>query len=126
MAASLEQRQEQDEATLYAMASIFCKKKHGSVARNERGVCALCDKTVSYSLKRTAQCVYEHTGNCQDCPIHCYEPTMRTGIKEIMRYGAPRMIFRHPLMTAGYLHKKINRKRAFKKTKRAKKEPAVR
>ena len=38
---------------------------------------------------------------------HCQRGEAREKIRAIMRYSAPRMAFRHPLMTIGYLRKKI-------------------
>ena len=119
MAETLEQRHQKDDATLYAMASIYCKGNHPDATRNERGVCPACEEVVHYSLERTAKCPYEHKGVCKDCTIHCYKPDMRAGIKEIMRYGAPRMIYQHPALTAYYLKKKISGRKAAKAERQA-------
>lgn len=34
---------------------------------------------------------------CSNCKVHCYKPEMRQGIKEVMRFSGPRMIFHHPI-----------------------------
>ena len=115
MAPSAEERQRQDEETLYAMGRIFCRAHHAQAPKNDRGVCEQCDETVRYSLERTAKCPHQHKGNCKDCSIHCHKPEMRARIREIMAYGAPRMTYQHPIMTGRYLRKKINGKRAVKK-----------
>ena len=109
MALTAEERQKQDAQTLYAMGSIFCKGNHAQAPRNENGVCEHCQEVIAYSLYRTSVCPHEHKGNCKDCSIHCYRPEMRAGIREIMRYGAPRMVYQHPVLTAHYLAKKIRK-----------------
>ena len=64
---------------------------------------------IDATLARTAICPYGHEGNCQDCDIHCQRGEAQMRIKEIMRYSAPRMTLRHPIMTAGYLRKKLRK-----------------
>ena len=40
---------------------------------------------------------------CSVCPIHCYAPARRQEIQTIMRYGGPRMLLHHPLMTLHHM-----------------------
>ena len=63
--------------------------------------------SVEATLARTQLCPFGHTGNCQDCEVHCQRGEARERIRAIMRYAAPRMVLRHPLMTCEYLRKKI-------------------
>ena len=114
MATSEEQLRE-DAETLYAIGRIYCKGSHADRERDERGVCAECREVLDYSIRRTSLCPHEHKGNCKDCEIHCYEPEMRAGIRKIMSYGAPRMTYTHPGMTARYQSKKIAGKAARKR-----------
>lgn len=109
MAQTAEKRSEIDEKTLFAMGAIYCPAHHADAMRGDRGVCAQCQEVITYSLERTAACPHDHQGNCKDCEIHCYKPDMRAGIQEIMRYAGPRMTFRHPVLTAYYLKKKLRK-----------------
>ena len=105
-------KEQRDRATLEAMGRIFCSTKHADAAKDETGLCQQCRSTIEATLARTQACPYGHEGNCQDCDIHCQRGEARERIREIMRYAAPRMTIRHPLMTADYLRKKIKSRRA--------------
>ena len=113
-----EENLKKDADTLYAMGAIYCAAHHADAPRNERGVCEECEKILAYSIYRTSVCPYEHKGNCKDCPVHCYRPEMRAGIRAIMSYGAPRMVYKHPAMTIRYLSKKIKGAKAAKAKRR--------
>ena len=102
-----DKRAEQDAKTLYAMGHIYCTGNHPGAERDERGVCERCRKFVEYSLERAQQCPHGHKGNCNDCLTPCYEPKMRAGIRLVMRYSAPRMLYKHPVLSVHYLSKKI-------------------
>ena len=80
---------EKDRRTLEAIGLIYCKAHHADAVKDAAGLCS----------------------SCQDCDIHCQRGEAQERIKEIMRYSAPRMAYRHPLMTAEYLRKKIKGKR---------------
>ena len=80
---------EKDRKTLEAMGRIYCSGHHDGEKDGE-GLCTQCRETVEATLARTESCPYGHEGN-----------------RAIMRYAAPRMTFRHPLMTLDYMRKKI-------------------
>ena len=103
-------RTTRDRKILEAMGRIFCKAHH-SGEKDPYGLCPSCRETVEATLVRTAVCPYGHEGNCQDCDIHCQRGEAQERIREIMRYAAPRMVFRHPLMTAEYLRRKAAKRK---------------
>ena len=109
MAMTSDKRAKQDRATLSAMGGIYCKAHHASVPKNEDGLCQDCQEVVNYALLRAGVCPTGHKGNCQDCKTPCYAPDMRSKIKELMAYAAPRMLVRHPVLSLDYLKKKICR-----------------
>ena len=96
-----------DLRTLEAIGRIYCAAHHESVSKDHAGLCASCRETVDRTLERTISCPYGHKGNCQDCTVHCQRGEAQRQIREMMSYAAPRMAFRHPLMTLQYLRKKI-------------------
>ena len=49
---------------------------------------------------------HDHEGNCQDCATPCQRGEAQQQIKAIVRYAAPRMMFRHLLMALDCLRKK--------------------
>jgi len=57
-----------------------------------------------YASKRLDRCAYgEQKPACKHCPIHCYQPAKREEMKQIMRWGGPRMLFHHPILTVLHL-----------------------
>lgn len=59
------------------------------------------------TLDRAQACPKGHKGNCQDCDTKCQRGERQRRVREIMRYSAPRMLLRHPVMTLEYLAKKF-------------------
>ena len=103
----MKNRVEKDRKTLEAIGRIYCNAHHDG-DKDAAGLCATCRETVDATLARTEACPFGHTGNCQDCKVHCQRGETQARIREMMRYSAPRMALRHPLMTAEYLRKKLS------------------
>ena len=84
-----------EKRTVAAMVGIYCQAHHGTHA----ALCGKCDRLLEYAFCRLDRCPFgaEKTP-CVRCPAHCYGPTMRTRMKEVMRYAGPRMLYRHPIM----------------------------
>lgn len=101
---------DKDRRTLEAMGRIFCSAHHDG-AKDAAGLCPACRSTVDATLERAASCPFGHEGNCQDCAVRCQRGEARDRIREIMRYAAPRMTLRHPLMTFDYLRRKASARR---------------
>lgn len=98
---------DKDKRTLEAIGKIYCRGNHGGCERDSTGLCPDCRQVIDSTLDRTASCPFGHAQNCQDCHIHCQRGEAQQRIQDIMRYAAPRMALRHPVMTFGYLRKKI-------------------
>ncbi len=90
-----------------AIGSIYCRGNHLNATRDAGGMCPECRRVIEQTLERSAACPYGHAGNCEDCKTHCQRGEARDAIRRIMRYAAPRMAFRHPVMTFRYLRKKM-------------------
>lgn len=97
---------DKDRKTLEAIGRIYCSAHHEG-EKDAAGLCPSCRETVDATLARAEACPYGHEGNCQDCDIHCQRGESRERIRAMMRYSAPRMTLRHPLMTFEYLRKKM-------------------
>jgi hypothetical protein len=84
-----------EKRTVAAMIELYCQSHHGGGA----GLCGPCDRLLEYAFCRLDRCPFrEEKTPCARCPVHCYGPTMRARIQEVMRYAGPRMLFRHPVM----------------------------
>jgi len=81
--------------TIQAMIAIHCADRHGSAA----ALCGECRELRDYAEQRLGRCPYGETKpTCVNCPIHCYQQTMRERIRVVMIYAGPRMIRRHPVL----------------------------
>jgi hypothetical protein len=87
-------------STVIAMIAIYCRSHHDRTT----DLCTHCQELQSYALKRLRNCTYqENKPTCGNCPVHCYKPTMRGEIIEVMRYSGPRMMLYHPYLAFRHL-----------------------
>ena len=88
---------EQEIKTAGLMIDLYCRGLHGS----KNSLCVECKDLLDYVTKRLALCpLKDKKPKCSKCPVHCYKPDMKEKIKAVMRYSGPRMIYRHPVLTA--------------------------
>ncbi|MFX1513082.1 MAG: nitrous oxide-stimulated promoter family protein [Promethearchaeota archaeon] len=89
-------RMRRERKTVKTMIETYCKVKH----ENQENSCSECNELLKYAFQRIDKCRYqEKKPTCANCSIHCYKPSMRIKIREVMRYSGPRMLWRHPIMT---------------------------
>jgi len=83
-----------EKKTLFAMHKMYCKHKH-----NCNELCVSCSELYNYSVMKMENCYFQpEKPACSRCPVHCYKPTEREKVRDVMRYAGPRMIFRHPIL----------------------------
>ena len=81
-----------EKATIQFMIGHYCRLKHGSAQP-----CPDCAGLRAYAWARLDACRYgEEKPSCKSCPTHCYAPAQRQGIREVMRYVGPRMVYLGP------------------------------
>lgn len=91
---------EEEHRTIIAMLTIFCKAHHNF----DGHLCINCEELSQYSYARLQNCPFkDHKPTCGNCSVHCYKNTMRSEIKNVMRYSGPRMLMRHPIMAIKHL-----------------------
>lgn len=82
-----------EKHTVEAMLRIYCRDHHGA----HGAICGECSELLNYARARLDRCRYqERKPTCGNCPIHCYKPSMKTKIVDVMKYSGPRMTLRHP------------------------------
>lgn len=92
MKASRKSRIAREKATIQFMIGHYCRLKHGSAQ-----LCPDCARLCDYALARLDSCRYgEQKPSCKACTTHCYTPAKRQGIREVMRYIGPRMVYLGP------------------------------
>lgn len=94
-------RIEREKRTVALMIGIFCRAKHGCAGKR---LCPECEELLAYACKHLERCPFgENKRSCRHCAIHCYSPSMRRRIQEVMRFSGPRMIFHAPLQALRHL-----------------------
>jgi hypothetical protein len=82
--------------TVRKMIHIFCEKKHKSI---DYHLCSECQTLLNYSQNRLEHCQFqEDKPTCRKCTVHCYNPTMREQIKQVMRFSGPRIVLSAPII----------------------------
>jgi hypothetical protein len=94
-------RLEKEQKTIGIMIRIFCGAYHGT---GRELLCPTCMELSDYAKERLNKCQYgENKGACSKCKIHCYKPSMRKQITEVMRFSGPKMITKHPLLAINHM-----------------------
>jgi len=85
---------EREKETIRRMVEIYCWKRHGK----KRGeLCPDCQSLLNYAYKRLELCPFgERKPTCKKCTVHCYAPSMRAKVKEVMRFSGPRLLIYDP------------------------------
>jgi hypothetical protein len=98
-------RMAREARTVEAMIALYCRALHSSAPRGSGdALCSECGELLDYAQLRLDKCPYqEGKTTCAKCPVHCYQPAMRTKVRTVMRYAGPRMLLRHPLMAMMHL-----------------------
>lgn len=92
-------RIEEEKETIETMVHIFCKwNMEGS------GICSGCQELLDYAYDRLDRCPFgAKKPSCRRCLIHCYKPSMRRRMQEVMRFAGPRMFLLHPVLSIKHL-----------------------
>ncbi len=96
---------EREKETIRKMVEIYCWKVH----KRKRGeLCPECKSLLDYAYKRLDSCPFgQEKPTCKKCPVHCYSPSMRKKVKEVMRFSGPRLLIYDPF---GWLLHEIKEK----------------
>ena len=92
-------RIDEEKKTVEQMIRLYCRHKEGNSE-----LCASCAELLEYSHKRLSMCRFgENKRTCRQCPVHCYKPSMRERMRDVMRYAGPRMMLYHPMAALRHL-----------------------
>jgi hypothetical protein len=98
---------EKDLKTLALFISLYCRYRHQDQARAEmvlktydvraiagRDVvlCAQCQKLLAHAFTKRSHCPMDPKPACKHCPQHCYHPTYRAQIREVMKFSGRKML----------------------------------
>lgn len=89
-----------EKETVTWMIGYYCRQHH-----SKGSLCSQCADLLSYALMRLDNCPHGNAKpSCRSCPVHCYKPTARAQIKDVMRYCGPRMIVANPLAVLRHMN----------------------
>lgn len=84
---------ESEIAIIEQIVALYCNKKH------KQNMCDDCQQLLNYARTRLQKCKFgDQKPRCAKCPVHCYKHDMRTKMKAVMRYTAPRMLIYKPFV----------------------------
>jgi len=88
-------RIKREKKTILFMIKLYCRKLH----HTSDGLCSDCKSILDYAIKRLDRCPFQgKKTTCANCRVHCYNPSMKENIRQIMRYSGPKMIYYHPAL----------------------------
>ncbi len=96
-----------DLKTLARFIDLYCQCKHASTAKKpvaiqgfdvdaiackEISLCPDCTKLLTHAFVKRSHCPMKPKPACKDCPNHCYHPSYRKQIREVMRFSGTRLL----------------------------------
>lgn len=100
--------------TVEFMIRLYCRKKHKS-----KELCEECERLLGYVRERRSKCPFgDNKTFCSNCKIHCYKPSMKEKIRQVMKFSGPRMLIYDPKLAFKHIGETIRcRKKQKKETK---------
>ena len=97
-----------DLKTLALFIDLYCRHKHAGAERTPVDLrthdvaaiagktivlCPECTKLLAHALVKRTHCPMDPKPMCKHCPNHCYHPTYRQQIREVMKFSGRKMVF---------------------------------
>jgi hypothetical protein len=96
-----------DLKTLALFIHLYCRYKHADAERHAVDLrthdvaaiagktiilCPECTKLLAHAFVKRAHCPMDPKPMCKHCPNHCYHPTYRAQIREVMKFSGRKMV----------------------------------
>jgi hypothetical protein len=96
-----------DLKTLALFIHIYCGHKHPGAAKSpaslkthdvpaiagrEISLCEDCTRLLAHAFVKRSHCPMQPKPACKHCPSHCYHPTYRAQIREVMQYSGKKLL----------------------------------
>lgn len=99
-------RIEREKNVVAQMIRIYCHDKHKSPKGT---LCEDCESLLAYAHARLSRCPHgENKSSCRKCATHCYAPSQRAAMRDVMRYVGPRMLWHSPIAAIRHLISELN------------------
>ena len=97
-----------DLKTLALFIDVYCRYKHANaerkmvclrshdvatIAGRTVVLCPECTKLLAHAFVKRTHCPMDPKPMCKHCPNHCYHPTYRQQIREVMKFSGRTMVF---------------------------------
>ncbi len=99
----LDKKKDKDIRVLGDFISIFCRENHQAEAkgvfpikdvrlRHSLGnkdlvLCHNCQKLLNHGITKLLLCPYDPKPMCKKCQTHCYAPSYREKVREVMKFS---------------------------------------
>lgn len=98
---------QRDLKTLALFIRIYCHHRHAdaektvvtlkthdvaALAGRPVELCDGCRKLLAHALVKRSNCPMDPKPMCKHCPSHCYHPTYRAQIREVMKVSGKRLV----------------------------------
>jgi predicted amidophosphoribosyltransferase len=97
-----------DLKTLALFINLYCRYQHKqackaavqlkthdvqAIAGRPILLCPQCTKLLVHAFVKRTNCPMDPKPMCKHCPSHCYHPTYRQQIRQVMRYSGRKLLF---------------------------------
>jgi hypothetical protein len=94
-------RRTREFSMIATMLQMYCHSHH---APESTRLCPDCLALHDYARRRLERCVFgDAKPTCANCTVHCYKPSRREQIRQVMRWAGPRMLWRHPVLAVRHM-----------------------
>lgn len=97
-----------ERRTITIMVTLDCRRQqHAPTAP-----CPDCAELIQYAMVRLDRCTFGPAKPaCAQCPVHCYLPSQRERMRQVMRRAGPRMLWHRPWLAVVHLaHDAVSRR----------------
>lgn len=96
-----------DLKTLALFIRVYCREKHGNevksivrmegyeleeMARGPMILCPTCAKLLAHAFYKRSHCPMHPKPACKNCPSHCYHPSYRAQIRQVMKFSGKHLL----------------------------------
>ena len=96
-----------DLKTLALFIQVYCRYKHRERPKTEATLhthdvrqlagrsivlCPECTKLLAHAFVKRSHCPHDPKPMCKHCPNHCYHPTYRAQIRQVMKFSGRKML----------------------------------
>jgi len=100
-------RLERDLQSLARFIEVYCRHRHADVSKRpvelkHHDIAALtgrpvhlcpdCTRLITHAFTKRSNCPLRPKPQCKHCPSHCYHPTYRKKIQEVMRFSGMKIL----------------------------------